>query len=74
MKLDEIALHNVIKAYGNELKANRSEKKPPKPEISTKIDHLPPEKIADLRIAQYDQNGLVKENSEKKQLLIDFFE
>lgn len=74
MKLDEIALHNVLKAYGNEIKTIRPEKKPQKPDISFKSENLDPEKIEQLKIAQYDQNGKVKENTEKKQQLIDFFE
>lgn len=74
MKLDEIALQNVLKAYGSELKPIRSEKKAHKPDISTKLDSLSPEKLEELKISQYDQNGRVKENDDKKQQLIDFFE
>ncbi len=74
MKLDEIALHSVLKAYGNELKTIRPDKKIQKPDISTKTEDLDPEKIEGLKIAQYDQNGKVRENTEKKQQIIDFFE
>jgi len=74
MKLDEIALNNVLKAYGRELKGIRPEKKPSNTDISTKIEYLTPEKIEELKIAQYDQNGQVKENTDLKKQLIDFFE
>ncbi len=74
MKLDDIALSNVLRAYGSELKGIRTGKKSIKPDISTNIDNLSPEKMEELKVARYDQNGQVKENSDKKQQLIDFFE
>lgn len=74
MKLDEIALNSVLKAYGHELKPLRAEKKPPKVEISTKPLDSKSKNAEELKIAQYDQNGMVVENTEKKKQLIDFFE
>jgi hypothetical protein len=74
MKLDDIALNNVLKAYGHELKPLRGEKKPQKPEISTKPNDPNPQNTEDMKVSRYDKDGFVVENSDKKKQLIDFFE
>ncbi len=72
MKLDEVTLQNILKAYGKEVKPSKAKPKIEKDEIPTPIT----EKLAteDLNIINYNKDGKTAINSKKKDALIDFFQ
>jgi hypothetical protein len=74
MKVDEVTLQNILKAYGKDMKANKNKIKIPESE-SMKNENTP-KKLAseDLEIINYDKEGKVAINPKKKDALIDFFQ
>jgi len=74
MKIDEIAMQNVLRVYGKQIKKNSALKNRENPENIDKSEDL--EKILkeDLDLINYDKNGNIKLNPDKKKALVDFFE
>jgi hypothetical protein len=74
MKINDATLQNILKTYGKEIKPDKSRGKLQKQEPINK-DNIEKETISeDLDIVNYDKEGKVKIDSQKKDALIDFFE
>lgn len=74
MKVNEATLQNILKAYGQKIRPPKSSPKLQKegPIDKNNINKEPLQE--DLDIINYDQEGNVKINPQKKDALIDFFE
>lgn len=74
MKVDDPILQNILKAYGSELKPQKSKNRPahegtlPADPTGKKINS------DDLDIINYDKDGNITLNNQKKDALIDFFQ
>jgi hypothetical protein len=74
MKVDEVTLQNILKAYGKEMKPDRTKAKTQKQDIINKNDTKAKLVSEDLDIINYDKEGKVNSDSQKKEALIDFFQ
>ena len=74
MKVDDVTLQNILKAYGKEMKPDRTKEKLQKQDITDKTNTKPKLNSEDLEVINYDKEGKVKSNSQKKDALIDFFQ
>jgi hypothetical protein len=74
MKIDEVTLQNILKTYGKQLKPDRTKTKTQKQD--TINNNKAKQKLVseDLDVINYDKEGKVKINSQKKDALIDFFQ
>lgn len=74
MKVDNTTLQNILKNYGKELKPSKAKPKPQKEDSINKNN--PSQKLdsEDLDIINYDKEGKVSIDSQKKDALIDFFQ
>lgn len=74
MKVNESTLQNILKAYGKEMKPQRPKSKLPKETTETKKKIEKNIKSEDLDIINYDKDGNISVNNQKKDALIDFFQ
>lgn len=74
MKINEATLQNILKAYGQKFRPPKSGQKLQKEEPINKNNIKEEPLQEDLDIINYDQEGNVKINPQKKDALIDFFE
>ena len=74
MKVNEATLQNILKAYGRTMRPQKSGPKLQKEEPINKNNINEDPLKEDLDIINYDQEGNVKINPQKKDALIDFFE
>lgn len=74
MKVNEATLQNILKAYGRTIRPAKSGPKLQKEEPNN-LNNIKDDPLQeDLDIINYDQEGNVKINPQKKDALIDFFE
>jgi hypothetical protein len=78
MKIDEVTLQNILKAYGKDIKANKSRNKLPDSidnENKENGKNISKKLVSeDLDIINYDKEGKAAVNPKKKDALIDFFQ
>ncbi len=74
MKVDETTLQNILKAYGKQMKPRKNKVEAPKEEAAAKEKVSKKLDSEDLDIINYDKEGKVSINSQKKDALIDFFQ
>lgn len=74
MKVNEATLQNILKAYGKEMRPEKNKTKPQKEESINKNNIKKKLTSEDLDIINYDKEGKVKIDSQKKDALIDFFQ
>ena len=74
MKVNESTLQNILKAYGKEMKPQRPKSKLPKETAEHKDNFQKSIKSEDLDLINYDKDGNVTVNNQKKDALIDFFQ
>jgi len=74
MKVDEVTLQNILKTYGKELRTEKTKEKTQKPIISNDSKVKPKLNSEDLDAINYDNEGKIKIDSQKKEALIDFFQ
>jgi len=74
MKVNDSTLQNILKAYGREMKPERSKTKLPKETLQDKTDFQKNLKAEDLDIINYDKDGTLSVDNQKKDALIDFFQ
>jgi hypothetical protein len=74
MKIDDVTLQNILKTYGKEMKLDKTRTKAQIKDIINK--HKAKQKLVseDLDVINYDKEGKIKINSQKKDALIDFFQ
>lgn len=74
MKINEATLQNILKAYGQKIRPEKNIKKLQDEEPTNKNKIKKESLQEDLDIINYDQEGKVNINPQKKDALIDFFE
>jgi hypothetical protein len=74
MKVDEVTLQNILNAYGKQLKPDNTRSKPQKQELSNKNKSGPKLVSEDLDIINYDKEGKINNDTQKKEALVDFFQ
>jgi len=76
MKLDDVTLQNILKAYGNNLKATKPKQKITKEELQTFQQNNPTKKLdsEDLELINYNKDGKTAVTQKKKDALVDFFQ
>jgi len=74
MKVDEATLQNILKAYGQRMKPRKNTMIEPKKEVAEKDKVSKKLESEDLDLINYDKEGKVAINSNKKDALIDFFQ
>lgn len=74
MKINDAVLQNILNTYGKNIKPDKSTEEPQKKDSINK-NTIDKETISEnLDIINYDKEGKVKIDSQKKDALIDFFE
>lgn len=74
MKVNEATLQNILKAYGQKMRPGKNATKLQNEEPANKNNIKQEPLQEDLDIINYDQEGKVNINPQKKDALIDFFE
>ncbi len=74
MKVNEATLQNILKAYGQKIRPPKKGPKLQKEEPTDKNNINEDPLQENLDIINYDQEGKVKINPQKKDALLDFFE
>jgi hypothetical protein len=74
MKVNEATLQNILKAYGQKSRAEKRSAKLQDEEPTNKDKIKQKSLQEELDIINYDQEGKVNINPQKKDALIDFFE
>jgi uncharacterized protein YehS (DUF1456 family) len=74
MKVNEATLQNILKAYGQKIRAEKRSAKLQDEEPTNKDKIKQKSLQEELDIINYDQEGKVNINPQKKDALIDFFE
>ncbi len=74
MKIDEVALQTVLRAYGKLPRATREKTAAEKPQSTDPQDSPTPSIQGDLAGILYDQQGQVTLSPDKRRALIDFFQ
>lgn len=72
MKIDDVTLQNILKAYGKEMKPTKTKAKV----LEILKNEAQEKKITpeDLDIINYNKDGKTAVNSKQKDALIDFFQ
>lgn len=74
MKVDDATLQAILKNYGKQIRPDKSRPKPQKEEPIEKDKAEQKLDSQELNIVNYDKEGKVKLNPQKKEALVDFFE
>jgi len=74
MKIDEIAVQNVLRVYGKHIKKNSSKESDKKLENTENSEDLKKILKEDLDMINYDKKGKLNISPDKKKAIIDFFE
>jgi hypothetical protein len=74
MKVDEVTLQNILKAYGKQMKPGKNKLKVPKEDITDANKTSKKLVSEDLEAINYEKDGKVTINPQKKDALIDFFQ
>lgn len=74
MKINDATLQHILKSYGKQMRPDKTKIKLQKEDIIKKDNIEKKISTEELDIVNYDQEGKVKVNPQKKDALIDFFE
>jgi hypothetical protein len=74
MKVDNTTLQNILKNYGKEMKPHKARPKTQKQDSTNQNTSSQKLDSEDLDIINYDKEGKVSIDSQKKDALIDFFQ
>ena len=74
MKIDEVSLQSVLRAYGKNIKVKNDTQKEDMDAANASSSKVKPLSENDFDLVGYDVNGKLNISQEKKKALIDFFQ